>query len=71
MGKGFISSLRKLYFLLTPDKQNKLYSFNIIHPNFYVKTKMLIRSFFSSRTLMRKVHVYETLVGFIDDASRD
>jgi hypothetical protein len=37
----------------------------------FLKTKLLIRSFFQSRLLSRKVHVYETIVSFIEDARRD
>ena len=71
MGKGCITALRKQYMRLHPDEQAKLSAFYIIHPNFYLKTRLLIRSFFQSRLLSRKVHVYETIVSFVEDARRD
>lgn len=71
MGKGCITALRKQYMRLNPDEQAKLSAFYIIHPNFYLKTRLLIRSFFQSRLLSRKVHVYETIVSFVEDARRD
>ena len=71
MGKGCIANFRNQYFKLTPEKQNKLYQFNIIHPNFYLKTKLLLRGFFDSKTLMDKVHVYDSLATFINNVQRD
>ena len=45
--------------------------FVIIHPNLYLKTKLLLRNLFDSKTLMSKVKVYDTLAAFIDDSHRD
>ena len=70
-GKGNIFKLKDLYESLPKDKQHLLCSFNIIHPNFYLRTRICCKAFFSNGSLYRKIHQYDTLHSFINDGSRD
>ena len=59
--------MRTHYFLLSPEKQARVRRFNVIHPTFYVKTRMLVvRSCFNRNDVFRKVHLHETLKGFLE-----
>jgi len=46
-------------------------SFGIIHPNFYLKTKIFFKHLFSDKQMMRKVRMYETVQAFLEDNTRE
>ena len=46
-------------------------SFCIIHPNFYLKTKIFFKHLFSDKQMMRKVRMYETVQAFLEDDNRE
>mmetsp|Transcript_3810 Transcript_3810/g.2836 ORF Transcript_3810/g.2836 Transcript_3810/m.2836 type:complete len:100 (+) Transcript_3810:165-464(+) len=63
--------MKLLYQRLPRDKHSLFISLLIIHPNFYLKTKVFFKSIFSERHLMRKIRMYDTLAAFLEDPQRE
>jgi hypothetical protein len=64
--------MRTHYFLLSPEKQGRVRRFNVIHPNFYVKTRMLVvRSCFNRNDVFRKVFQYDSFKAFLETLNAD
>ena len=70
--KGPATTLKDLYFKLSPEKQAKMHSINVVHASFFVRTRMMvIRSCFDRTEAFRKIHTYETIVTLLESIKDD
>jgi hypothetical protein len=71
MNKGPLTSFRKLFAKYDLDRQQRLVNLNVIHPGFYMKTRISLFRCAVNNLLLRKCHMFDSILAFFESIKGD